>query len=51
MDVCFCFRRMTMRKLIYLRGKIFGIVDIHFGKMDTFSQKLVFVIGAYYEGY
>lgn len=25
--------------LIYPKGKIFGIVDIHFGKRDTFSQK------------
>lgn len=39
MDVCFSFRRMAMRKLIYPGGKIFGIVDIHFGKRDTFSQK------------
>lgn len=28
-----------MRKRIYPRGKILGIVDIHFGKRDTFSQK------------
>lgn len=51
MVVCFSFRRMGMRELVYLGGKIFGIVDIHFGKMDIFWQKLVFVIGAYYEGY
>lgn len=37
--VCFSFRRRHMRKRIYPRGKIFGIVDIHFGKRDTFSQK------------
>lgn len=39
MDVCFSFGRMAMRKLIYPRGKIFGIVDIHFGERNTFSQK------------
>lgn len=44
MDVCFCFRRMTMRKLIYPRGKIFRIVGIHFGKRDTFSQKWFYIM-------
>lgn len=39
MDVCFSFRRMGMRELIYPRDKIFGIISIHFGKRNTFSQK------------
>ena len=29
-----------MRKLIYPEGKIFGIVDIHFGKRDIFRKRI-----------
>lgn len=46
MDVCVCFRRIAMRKLIYPKGKIFVIVDIHFGKREKVS---VTNFGGYYE--
>lgn len=39
MDMCFDFRRMAMWKLTYPKGKICGIVDINFGKRDTFRTR------------
>lgn len=35
MDVCFSFRRMAMRKLIYPGDRYFETSDIHIGKSDS----------------